>query len=68
VSFNHDREYTNVLHSPEVEPLIARLLKSKKHRATLDLGYGLGFASLILRCNQREESFRNKAFDLVVLI
>lgn len=49
MSLSYDKEYTNVFHSPGIEPWITGFLKSKRYKVALDLGCGLGFMSLILK-------------------
>lgn len=45
----YDENYTNVFHSPGIEPWITGFLKGKKFRVVLDVGCGLGFMGLLLK-------------------
>jgi SAM-dependent methyltransferase len=49
MSLAYDNNYTNILHSPGIEPWITGFLKDRVSERALDLGCGLGFTALLLK-------------------
>ena len=50
MSLSYNQDYTNIFHSPGVEPWVTGFLKDRGPRgAVLDVGCGLGFIALLLK-------------------
>ncbi len=49
IALKYDQDYTQVFHSPGIEPWITGLLKVVRPRSVLDVGCGLGFLGVMLR-------------------